>query len=111
MQSPERESARVESNGHSPDARPVDSRKTNADNSIGSGRASGQKPVSADTEGPWYRLADMCRLFDVGERCIWTWVSKGKLPQPCREGRRWTRWPREEIDELLRRWGRKRTAG
>jgi predicted DNA-binding transcriptional regulator AlpA len=57
-------------------------------------------------EGPWYRLDDMCRLFDVGERCIWTWVANGRLPKPRRVGRRWSRWPRAEIDTLLAKWGK-----
>lgn len=53
---------------------------------------------------PWYRLADMCRLFDCAPRTIWTWVSEGKLPQPVRNGSRWTRWPKEVVDELLKTW-------
>ncbi len=66
----------------------------------------GSVAARPDDGGPWYRVEDMVRLFDVTERCIWTWVSQGRLPQPRRIGRRWTRWPKEEIDALLRGWGR-----
>lgn len=87
MQSPERGSARLDMGNHISGGSP-------------------KKPAKPETEGPWYRLADMCRLFDVGARCIHTWVSQGKLPQPRRKGRRWSRWCRAEIDALLQKWGK-----
>jgi len=68
--------------------------------------AKAQRARGADPESPWYRVEDLARLFDVGERCIWTWVAEKKLPEPRRHGSRWSRWPKEEIDGLLARWGR-----
>jgi predicted DNA-binding transcriptional regulator AlpA len=62
-------------------------------------------PRPAEGPSPWYTISDMMRLFDVTDRCIWTWVRAGKLPEPRRQGRRWTRWPREEIDAWLKTWG------
>lgn len=59
----------------------------------------------ARPDSPWYRVGDLCRLLDVGERCIWSWVASGRLPAPRRIGTRWSRWPREEIDQLLQSWG------
>lgn len=64
------------------------------------------KEGAARDDSPWYRLEDMMRLFDVSARTVWTWTAAGKLPQPRRKGRRWTRWPKDEIDALLVRWGK-----
>ncbi len=54
--------------------------------------------------GPWYRVAYLARIFDLGERAVWQWVADGRLPSPRRMGRRWTRWPKDEIDALLAKW-------
>jgi predicted DNA-binding transcriptional regulator AlpA len=60
---------------------------------------------ASEGPSPWYSVSDMMRLFDVTDRCIWTWVSRGLLPQPRKQGRRWTRWVKEEVDALLKEWG------
>ena len=57
-------------------------------------------------ESPWYTIGDMMRLFDVTDKTIWKWTAAGKLPEPRRHGRRWTRWVKSEVDELLVKWGR-----
>jgi len=62
-------------------------------------------PLPSDVQRPWYDISDMMKLFDVTDRCIWSWVSRGLLPRPRKQGRRWTRWVKEEIDALLKQWG------
>lgn len=54
--------------------------------------------TSAAPGAPWYRLADMCRLFDCAPRTIWKWVSEGRIPAPVRQGSRWTRWAKAVVD-------------
>lgn len=61
--------------------------------------------LTARVGSPWYRLADVCLAFDISERTVWTWVSTGKLPEPQRRGKRWTRWPKCAIDAVLTAWG------
>lgn len=56
-------------------------------------------------ESRFYHAADLAKLFDVCERTIWTWTAIGQLPKPIRKSRKWTAWPKEQIDELLRKWG------
>lgn len=63
-------------------------------------------PLPSEGPSPWYSMSDMMRLFDVTDRCVWSWVSAGKLPRPRKQGRRWTRWPKAEIDTLMETWGK-----
>jgi len=52
-------------------------------------------------ESPWYRKADLMRLFGITDRTVEAWVNRGRLPEPRRQGRGWVRWPRAEIDALI----------
>ncbi len=55
-------------------------------------------------ESPFYRTADLMRLFDVTDRTIQKWTAMGRIPEPIRKGRGWVRWPRTQIDALLAEW-------
>ena len=63
-------------------------------------------PVQGGPSNPWYSKADLAVLFGVGERTIEKWVATGQLPAPRKKGRKWTRWPKAEIDALLTDWGK-----
>lgn len=67
-----------------------------------------KRPQRSPGVSPWYDVPDMMRLFDCSERTVWKWVSMQRLPEPVRQGTRWTRWPKEEVDELLKAWGKDR---
>jgi predicted DNA-binding transcriptional regulator AlpA len=67
-------------------------------------RMSRKKTTEPPAASPWYRMADMTALFDVCERQIYRWVGEGKLPRPVKRGRKWSRWPRKIVDELLQQW-------
>jgi predicted DNA-binding transcriptional regulator AlpA len=51
---------------------------------------------------PWYRAADLARLFDVDQRQVWKMASNGQIPPPVKRGRKWSRWPKQQIDEIIR---------
>jgi predicted DNA-binding transcriptional regulator AlpA len=68
-------------------------------------KANYRGPRASEGACPWYDISDMMKLFDVTDRCIWTWVSRGLLPKPRKQGRRWTRWVKEEVDARLKEWG------
>lgn len=67
------------------------------------------KPTPGMT--PWYSIEDMMALFDCCDRTIWKWVSTGKIPRPVRKGRKWSRWPKAQIDALIVEWGREGMEG
>lgn len=52
----------------------------------------------------FYSIADLMALFSVTDRTVWKWCASGRLPKPVRMGRKWSRWPKTQIDALLAEW-------
>lgn len=61
-----------------------------------------RKPVHRSRSPAWMTVRDVAELLDVTERTVWRWTRQGKLPQPVRKGKRWTRWNRRTIERLVR---------
>ncbi|OAI54027.1 hypothetical protein AYO44_03860 [Planctomycetaceae bacterium SCGC AG-212-F19] len=62
-------------------------------------------------ESPWYKAEEVAVLFDIHQRTLWQWVAAGRLPAPRKVGRRWSRWPKEQIDQILETWGLQKPSG
>lgn len=63
------------------------------------------KPTSA-VVCPFYSKADLAVIFGVCTRTIEKWMTTERLPAPRKVGRKWTAWPKAEIDTLLADWGK-----
>lgn len=68
----------------------------------------GEMATTAAVACPWYTVVQMAVLFAVHPRTIWKWSDLGRLPKPVRKSRKWVCWPKDEVDALLREWGKER---
>ena len=42
--------------------------------------------------GKWYIDKEVAITYGIGRSTLWSWVSKGRFPQPVKIGARTTRW-------------------
>lgn len=63
-------------------------------------------PVQKGASSVFYSKEDLADMFGVCVRTIEKWTATGQLPRPRKKGRKWTMWPKAEIDLLLETWGK-----
>lgn len=57
-------------------------------------------PTPADV--PLLTVVDVARIFQIGQRTVYDWVSRGRLPAPIKLSPWVMRWRREDIEKLAR---------